>query len=244
MRGIVRWTVVAALVCGLGAVAAAQERGSSSTTVKDKSKSKSSSKSKGKSKSRLSSKSKSKSSGTTRSLRHVELDVRSYPRGASIVVDGEKVGTAPAKVRVPTGRRVLEMRLSGYAEARTTIKVEPGMGYLLVSLARESSRKVAAAPKHDDKPSSTGFGAVKMDHGDAMVKARRSLKQGDHSDAYKYAQAALASKPADSEAQMIATIASCGLHESSQAKRHLPGKQGSYREIAIKRCSRLGIDLP
>jgi len=77
-----------------------------------------------------------------------------------------------------------------------------------------------------------------------MTDARASLKSGDHAKALGYAEAALSKKSDDPEADMIATIAACGLGDTSRAKQHLPSKRGSYREIAIKRCDRLGIQLP
>ncbi len=239
MRGIGSVWLALAVVLAVAPEAAAQERGGSTTAVKPPKKDKKHKKPK---RTKKVKKPKYTSSGAG-SMSYVEIDVRSQPRGATIVVDGERVGKAPVKVRVPTGRRVISAKLSGHVTARTTVKATSGMGFMVFSLARET---VATAPKvanKKDKRRSSGFGTSKLSHKDAMNKARMSLKAGKHSDALEYAEGALSKKSSDPEAKMIATIAACGVGDKSRAKQHLPRKRGSYREIAIKRCDRLGIQL-
>lgn len=241
MRGFGSVWLALAIVLAVAPEAAAQERGGSTTEVKPPKKDKKHKKPK---RTKKVKKPKLKSSGTrTGSMSYVEIDVRSQPRGATIVVDGERVGKAPVKVRVPTGRRVISAKLSGHITARTTVKATSGMGFMVFSLARETATKAPKVANKKDKRRSSGFGASKLSHKDAMNKARMSLKAGKHSDALKYAEGALSKKSSDPEAKMIATIAACGVGDKSRAKQHLPRKRGSYREIAIKRCDRLGIQL-
>jgi len=177
----------------------------------------------------------------------IEFTVKSSPRGAAIEIDGVSFGVAPVKVRSRTGRRVVSAKLAGYADAATTIQVDRGLGYVVFSLAREA-QPAKVADKGSDPPSSggatSGFGTKKISYSEAMQKARMSLKREDYAAALRYAQAALASKPDDGEAKMIATISSCGTGDGGAAKRYLPQGRGSYREISITRCGRLGISLP
>lgn len=178
----------------------------------------------------------------------VEFIVKTLPRGATIIVDGAQLGEAPLRVRARRGRRVISARLKGHVEAATTVEIGEGIGYLVFSLAPTAAAD-KPAPVASDRPAVPdtkrgGFGAPKMKHADAMQQARFALKRGEHADALRYAEAALASVPDDQEALMIATIAACGVGDAPRAKRSLPAKRGSYREVSITRCGRLGVALP
>jgi tRNA A-37 threonylcarbamoyl transferase component Bud32 len=76
----------------------------------------------------------------------------------------------------------------------------------------------------------------------ALAEARTALKQKSYRAALRGAEQVLAAR-SDPEAQMIATVAACGLGNEPRAKKHLPKGRSSYREISIHRCSALGIDL-
>jgi hypothetical protein len=254
MRGKAGFVIVMAAAWALPAGAIAQERGSEPRppveTAKDKDKDKDARKSS------RSGKTSRSGFGSKKPADGVEIDVRSVPSGAAIAIDGEHVGKAPVKVRVAKGHRRIEASLRGYADADTALAVEPGMGYLVFSLARETEKPAEKSTERStDKPvaksgdddagkSSTPRAKSSMKHDDAMAQARRSLKAADHDKALEYAQAALDSEPGDLEAQMIATIAACGTGSESLARRMLPKPSGSYREISIRRCAGLGINLP
>lgn len=175
----------------------------------------------------------------------VEFIIKTLPRGATITVDGAALGESPLRVRARRGRRVISAKLTGHMEAATTVEIERGLGYLVFSLAPAApAKKPAVSSTATAEPKRSGFGTPKVAHGEAMQKARFALKRGDHDEALRYAEAALASKPNDQEALMIATISACGVGDASRAKRTLPAKRGSYREVSITRCGRLGVSLP
>jgi hypothetical protein len=54
------------------------------------------------------------------------LDFVSAPTGAEILIDGNFVGNAPSRLRVPVGRHTITLRLSGYRTWTQTIQVAPG----------------------------------------------------------------------------------------------------------------------
>lgn len=177
----------------------------------------------------------------------VQFVVKSSPRGAEISVDGTEVGVAPVRVTARRGRRVISAKLAGHVDAATTVEVEQGLGFMVFSLAPEGrgAKLVRDEPAERASPAKrSGFGTDSMNHGKAMQEARFALKRGDHAAALRYADTALASKPDDQEAQMIATIAACGTGDRKRAERTLPARRGSYRDVSIKRCKRLGVTLP
>ncbi|RMH39044.1 MAG: PEGA domain-containing protein [Deltaproteobacteria bacterium] len=173
----------------------------------------------------------------------VTVEIRSVPRGADIWVDGRKVGVAPVTARVRPGRRVFRATLAGHVRADTTLVVEPNMGYLVFSLAREPTRPAAVAGGERPAPPPARAPAGR-DYDRAMLDARLALRRERYRDALGHAQAALAAKPGDPEAQMIATIAACGVGDAARARRTLPAARGSYREVSIARCRALGVTLP
>jgi hypothetical protein len=89
--------------------------------------------------------------------------------------------------------------------------------------------------KDDDEPAANDPEAT-------LAEARSALKQKNYRAALKGAEQVLAAR-SDGEAQMIATVAACGLGNETKAKKHLPKGRSSYREISIHRCGVLGIDL-
>ncbi len=54
------------------------------------------------------------------------LDIRSYPFGAIIYIDGINVGLTPKIVEVPTGTHELQLVLAGYNDYSTTVTVKNG----------------------------------------------------------------------------------------------------------------------
>jgi hypothetical protein len=175
----------------------------------------------------------------------VEVEMRSIPRGAAIVIDGQARGVAPIKLALAAGRRVVTARLADHVEASITLVVEAGMGYLVFSLAPAVS--VAPMPASGSAVASAPL-PVKpappdLKHKDAIVKAHGALKQRGYADALRFAEAALAKQPGDDEARMIATIAACGLGDARAARATLPTARGSYREVSLARCAAQGVDL-
>ena len=55
------------------------------------------------------------------------VTVGSTPAGATILVDGSPVGTAPLDVELPSGHRVVEVRLEGFEPQARTIEAVPGL---------------------------------------------------------------------------------------------------------------------
>lgn len=53
------------------------------------------------------------------------ISFASEPSGAEIVIDGNFVGSTPSTLRVPAGRHVIELRLSGYRGWTRTMTVAP-----------------------------------------------------------------------------------------------------------------------
>jgi hypothetical protein len=91
--------------------------------------------------------------------------------------------------------------------------------------------------KPDDKPDHTPAAA---DPDAALTNAKNAIKSKQYRDALRYAESALKARPGDAEAQMFATIAACGLGNTSKARAHLPRSRSSYRDIALERCSGMG----
>jgi tRNA A-37 threonylcarbamoyl transferase component Bud32 len=90
-------------------------------------------------------------------------------------------------------------------------------------------------PRDEDEPAARDPDAT-------LAEARSALKAKNYRAALKGAEQVLAAR-SDGEAQMIATVAACGLGNESKAKKHLPKGRSSYREISIHRCGVLGIEL-
>jgi hypothetical protein len=42
---------------------------------------------------------------------------------------------------------------------------------------------------------------------------------------------------------MVATIAACGMGQRPKALAHLPKERGSFREVSLSRCFKLGLNL-
>jgi hypothetical protein len=92
-------------------------------------------------------------------------------------------------------------------------------------------------PPDDDEP------VIKMSYDEAMMGARNALKHERYGEAFRLAKAALAQRGGDGDARMTATIAACGLNQRLKALVHLPNERSSYREVAISRCFKLGLNL-
>jgi hypothetical protein len=71
-----------------------------------------------------------------------------------------------------------------------------------------------------------------------------ALKNERFGQAFKLAKAALAKRPGDGDARMVATIAACGLGQKQRALAHFPREKGtSFHEVAQSRCFKYGVDL-
>jgi len=94
------------------------------------------------------------------------------------------------------------------------------------------------APDDDEEPGAGGMSAQ-----EATDAAQLALKAEKFQQAFRLAKAALAKKPGDGEARMVATIAACGLGQVAKARANLPKERGSYREVSLSRCFKYGINL-
>ncbi len=83
----------------------------------------------------------------------------------------------------------------------------------------------------------------RISYEDAMASARAQLKSRKYGAALSSAEAALAAKPGDPEAGMVGTVAACGAGKEAKAKALLPKSRGSFRDIAVRRCGRLGMNI-
>lgn len=54
------------------------------------------------------------------------IDFASDPTGADILIDGSFVGNTPSTLRIPAGRHIITLRLSGYRTWTQPMEVEPG----------------------------------------------------------------------------------------------------------------------
>jgi len=71
-----------------------------------------------------------------------EVDVDSLPRGAAILVDGEALGTTPARLELIAGERQLILQLAGYADARRDLTIEAGQPLQLETVALQPAAGV------------------------------------------------------------------------------------------------------
>jgi hypothetical protein len=53
--------------------------------------------------------------------------VQSRPPGATVMVDGEEMGTTPTTLALPPGKHTIELRKNGFAAASRTVELESGM---------------------------------------------------------------------------------------------------------------------
>ena len=98
-----------------------------------------------------------------------------------------------------------------------------------------------ASSKPDDKPDDKpDRPSAASDPDAAITQSKSAIKAKQYREALRYAESALAARPGDGEAQMFATIAACGLGNVAKARAHLPRSRGSYRDIAVERCSNMG----
>lgn len=81
------------------------------------------------------------------------LTIESVPSGASVLVDGEHVGTTPIEVRLGPGEHRIETQLPGYASQSRTIEAVPGVSERWnPRLHADGTRPLA--PEIDDAPRS------------------------------------------------------------------------------------------
>jgi serine/threonine-protein kinase len=185
----------------------------------------------------------------------VSFEIRSTPTGATVLIDGEKIGETPTTASVTPGKHSIEVTHTGHVSAKTEIDVASGIGFFLVSLAKDDCKTkppvAATTPSRPGPPAATPRepepsrepDPPKMSYEDAISEARAKLKSADYTDALRAAEAALRAKPGDPDAAMTATVAACGQGSRSKAQQHLPKSRGSYRDIALQRCGSMGVQL-
>ncbi len=91
------------------------------------------------------------------------LSVESEPAGATVLVDGQRVGTTPIEVRLGPGEHRIETQLEGYATQSRTIDAVPGVSERWTPrLHADASRTSAVdeSPRHREPLWPTGWALV------------------------------------------------------------------------------------